>query len=86
MDEIRPQFYTIQKKLTLNGLRADTVKLLEGNTGYKFHSVGPGNDFLDRKPKKKKNSQATQKNHTELHKTKRLLHRKKKTQQVKKAT
>ena len=80
-----PNFIPFKKKLTLNGLRPDTVKLVEGNAGYKFHSIGPGNGFFDRTPKKK-TSQATQEKHTELHKTKRLLHSKEKTQRVKKAT
>ena len=54
MNEIRPQFYTIPKNLTLDGLRPDTVKLLDRNTGENFSNTGPGNYILDRTPKKKK--------------------------------
>lgn len=32
-------------------LRADTMKLLEENTGGKCHGIGFGDDFLDMMPK-----------------------------------
>ena len=78
MNEIRPQFYTIPKKLTLNGLRPDIVKLLDRNTGENFCNTGPGNYILDRTPKKKKKEKKrsnTRKTHRTT-KTKRLLHSK----------
>lgn len=42
-------------------LSSKTVKLLEENIGQKLHDTGPGNDFLDMRPKgtgnRRKNSQ-----------------------------
>ena len=68
MNEIRPQFYTIPKKLTLNGLRPDIVKLLDRNTGENFCNTGPGNYILDRTPKKKKRKEKKQhKKNTQNH-------------------
>ena len=77
MNAIRPQYYTIPKKLTLNGLRPDIVKLLDRNTGENFCNTGPGNYILDRTPKKKKEKKRsnTRKTHRTT-KTKRLLHSK----------
>ena len=89
MDEVRPQFYTAPKKITLNGLRPDTVKLLDRNTGENFHNTGAGNVFLDRTPKKKKKTTTNNKQHKKNTqnpiKRKAFSTAKEKTQQVKKA-
>ena len=78
-----PNFIPFKKKLTLNGLRPDTVKLVEGNAGYKFRSIGPGNGFFDRTPKKKKPHKQHKKNTQNYIKLKGFCTAKKKLNELK---